>query len=899
MTAEETQTPSPRRLQIAQDAICSVLEFAADFYFVHNASGSISQSSERATRMLGFEREELLRMNLLELLPPSRHAELLQIWQSLEPGDSQLIGIECRTKSRAEIPVELSIGATSIAGTKKLLVSLARDRSPHLRSTRATETLSSLGQRLSAIATLREAGLVILSAADDLFKWDAAFVDLYEARSGRIYNIATFDVVNGIRTETLSRHPSVLPDSNTDRAVKYGPQLILREDPASESSNAMLGDTGRYSASLMFAPIRKEPNVIGVISVQSYANNAYTPEDLHLLDIMTNYCSGAFDRILAQEQLHEAEQRFSTAFEHAPIGLGLLRPDGDWLRVNRSLCDIVGYTENQLLATGLHAITTYEDLSRSLDALLSVFAGDNNFVSFEVRLIHQTQRRVWVNLRASLVRDSAGQPLYLVAQIQDITYQRRLEQVQDAFRNLGQNLVEAKTPQDVAKLVLASAETLFGWDAAYVDLYDRDSGICRSVIMIDMIDGKKTEMKLKTYVIDKNSLAYRTLAEGAQLITGQSAAEPRSTLKFGSNRPSASLMYVPVRREGLNVGVLSIQSYAADAYSQMDLEILQELADYCSTSFERAHAEAKAAEAELALRESQRRFEWVMRATTDVIYDRDVRSGSIWWNDNIESMFGYKLTEAEYNLSWWIDHLHPDDRGTIVESMHWAIVEQSPGWSGEYRFRCSDSSFAYVYDRGHIVYDGTDAVRMIGSMMDITQRKKAEEELRRGAYHDPLTGLANRMYLLEELHRTLARSKRHDNKGVGLLFLDIDCFKEVNDSYGHLAGDQLLIEVARLLCECVRPSDLVGRLGGDEFTVILGELQSPADAEAIAKRILARLQKPVHVRSGDLQTGASIGITLSDGRNISASDLLQEADAAMYKAKAAGKNRFEFYTSTQ
>jgi diguanylate cyclase (GGDEF)-like protein len=204
-----------------------------------------------------------------------------------------------------------------------------------------------------------------------------------------------------------------------------------------------------------------------------------------------------------------------------------------------------------------------------------------------------------------------------------------------------------------------------------------------------------------------------------------------------------------------------------------------------------------------------------------------------------------------------------------------------------------------VFDRGHIMYRDGKAVRMIGSMMDITKRKKGEEELRHGAHHDPLTGLANRTLLLQELERTLARGRRREGSSVGLLFLDLDGFKAVNDTLGHIAGDQLLTEVARVLRECVRPSDVVARLGGDEFTVILTDLHSKEDADAVAARILGRLQEPVQVRAGSIHTGASIGIALTAGRSVIATDLLHEADAAMYKAKAGGKNRYEFYTPDQ
>jgi PAS domain S-box-containing protein len=599
---------------------------------------------------------------VLDLLPLEDQESLRECWRSLQAGTSTVNSTYLRRTDGSALPATLRCGAVISPSGYKEYITLVRDTTSAQRDERTREVLSSLGKRLSAITTLREAGLIIINAADDLFSWDAAFISLFDARTRQLMYIGSFDEVDGTRTEFKLPPAGVTPGSNAEIALTKGSHIILRpERPEEHSAGLMFGDQKRHSASLMFVPIRRETEAMGLISVQSYRHEAYDQQDLELLESLADYCSGAFERILVQEQLREAEQRFSTVFEHAPIGFGLLRPDGDWLRVNRSLCQLVGYSEKELLATGLHGITAYEDLSRALDALLSVFSGADNSVTFEARLIHRSSRHVWVNFQASLVRDRAGEPLYLIAQIQDVTRQHRLEQIHSELRNLGQQLIEAATPAQVAHMVLTSAERLFGWDAGFVELIQADTGLVRAVALIDTIDGKKQDIQLPDYAVPEGSLGQKALNLGAQLILRDSQEIAETGHIFGNPRPCASLIYVPVRREGKNVGVLSIQSYEPNAYTVEDMNTLQELADYCSTAFERAYAHAKAEEAEQALRESQQRFEVVMRATNDVIYDWNIATGELWWNDNIELMFGFPLVGDTQNIEFWTSHIHPDD----------------------------------------------------------------------------------------------------------------------------------------------------------------------------------------------------------------------------------------------
>jgi diguanylate cyclase (GGDEF)-like protein/PAS domain S-box-containing protein len=214
--------------------------------------------------------------------------------------------------------------------------------------------------------------------------------------------------------------------------------------------------------------------------------------------------------------------------------------------------------------------------------------------------------------------------------------------------------------------------------------------------------------------------------------------------------------------------------------------------------------------------------------------------------------------------------------------------------SVEVELRRTDKRVLWVLANLVLVGDAIDGV-VHATVVDISDRKRAEEQIEFHAYHDVLTHLPNRKLFTDRLRHGLTRAKRN-NKTVAVMFIDVDHFKTINDTLGHTAGDELLLEMARRLRECVRDDDTVARLGGDEFTIILSELRHPEDAVGVAQKILAAVQEPLHIGGMPIVVSASIGIALYPDDGLDPESLLRNADSAMYRAKEEGRNTYQLCT---
>jgi diguanylate cyclase (GGDEF)-like protein/PAS domain S-box-containing protein len=274
-------------------------------------------------------------------------------------------------------------------------------------------------------------------------------------------------------------------------------------------------------------------------------------------------------------------------------------------------------------------------------------------------------------------------------------------------------------------------------------------------------------------------------------------------------------------------------------------------------------------------------------------------------SDTVEPITGYPATEFVQNhVRTYASVIHPDDRERVEEVVTEAIGRRA-AFELEYRILHADGSVRWVLERGQGIFaDDGEVAFLDGVICDITARKAAEEQLAFLAYHDPLTGLPNRMLFREHLEIAVRRATRA-GAGVAVCFVDLDGFKLVNDSFGHAVGDELLIEVAKRLGGVIRDQDVVARQGGDEFLILLADLPRSTDggrtavdvAVQVATAIRAALQRPIALGQTEITVNASVGISAFPDDAADADSLLKHSDIAMYLAKEHGRNDHAIYVS--
>lgn len=299
------------------------------------------------------------------------------------------------------------------------------------------------------------------------------------------------------------------------------------------------------------------------------------------------------------------------------------------------------------------------------------------------------------------------------------------------------------------------------------------------------------------------------------------------------------------------------------------------------------------------LRESEERYALAVRAANDGIWDWNLQTNEIYYSIRWKEILGFKDDQISNGTDEWFNRIHPDDQRIVQANLVSHLKGTSSHFECEYRIKHATGKYLWVLSRGMAVRDARNTpYRMAGSQSDITARKIAELRLAHDAVHDPLTGLPNRVLFLDRLQNRLERIKRNPSDLFAVMFLDLDRFKVVNDSLGHGVGDQLLITIANRLMHCIRNEDTVSRLSGDEFAILLNSIPDINEALQIANRIKAQLKTTTMLGAVERFPTASIGIALFNEKYTKADELLRDADAAMYVAKAQGGNQYRIFDAT-
>jgi diguanylate cyclase (GGDEF)-like protein/PAS domain S-box-containing protein len=615
---------------------------------------------------------------------------------------------------------------------------------------------------------------------------------------------------------------------------------------------AALGHPGPADGAILAVPIVRAATVIGYLGLDVLGRrHVWNADDREFVRIAADVIASALARRDAAEESRQNEARFHALVQNS--GDALIVVDEHCIVSHMPLGNrLFGYTPDQLYGTNALELVHPDDVDFAATEMLRAVAEPDYVATNAMRIRHADGHWVPIELVASSHFDDPAIN-GVVMNVRDHTernaYATALRMSEERHRSLIANLPGAvyrcqATPPYRDEFVSDMIATLTGYTA--------DEFMSDQVVFDDLIlpeHRERTDVELDQAIRDSRSFiieyplrhrdgSIRWLSEHGQIVFGDDD-EPEF-----------------------------LEGFMFDVTSRV--------------------------EAVLEGRETEQTLETLIDNVPGVVFRCQPVSPyeNLFISDAVEALTGFPSAVFDREFNFY-DLMVPDQHQR-VEAEYLRQVEDGGSYRVEYQIRHRDGSVRWVEERGMASHGPDGSIQWIdGVMMDLTERKELEQRLVHDAAHDPLTGLPNRTLLLDHLEATLARAERVGTH-TAVLFVDLDRFKLVNDAMGHSAGDELLVHFTRRLNSVLRDSDLAGRTGGDEFVIVCTDLDTPLEAESIARRVAEVLGDPFTVQGRTVFVTASIGIALADAGSL-AGDVLRSADAAAYLAKDRGRNRYEVF----
>ncbi len=523
--------------------------------------------------------------------------------------------------------------------------------------------------------------------------------------------------------------------------------------------------------------------------------------------------------------------QFNQVFFYSPIGMALVSKNGKWKKVNPSLTKITGYTEEELLSTSFQDITHPDDLEADMKQVQALLEGDADSYEMEKRYIHKEGKIIWVLLSVSIVREG-NESLYFIVQVQDITDRKQLE-----F-----NLSESE--QRFRNILTYSPDPILVHDGIKILYANKSAADLVGVSSEDMIGKSIEEFIDPTQTENANRINQELLFHNKPIYD----YDLKIRTKDG-HYADAVLSAIPI----------TIKERKAIVVSYRDIT-------------ERRKMEKR-------LKESEERYRRLFHNSPlgILVYQKRIIKYA---NSTAIKLLGANKAIDIIGTSFH-QFIHPDRRLMVLRSFQNLEDDEQFSTSYEKFIRVDGTEIDVEVNGIPVQLNGESAVQVV--FWDVTERKKEEDLIRYRAYHDTLTDLPNRLKFQIDLEDEI----NNDNKFT-IMFLDLHGLKQVNDAFGHQAGDMVLIKVTSRIAGGLGSEGLVYRLGGDEFAIVLNGVRDEGEIKDIAHNIEEVIKQPIYVANTIVQVTTSIGVVFYPIHGVDMDLLLRHADLAMYHAKNTG-----------
>ena len=640
-------------------------------------------------------------------------------------------------------------------------------------------------------------------------------------------------------------------------------------------------------AAALLVPVRSGGRVVAVIDVTCRSIRQPDKRLMQALGVIAGQIGQYLQRAEAEQQMRQSEARFRA--------LTALSSDWYWeldaeYRFTRMEGRLAAGGDETLLARlmGRRRWETGLEVEGGWDAHRALLEARKPFFNVLMwRTVRDSSVR-YMRVSGEPVLDAAGRFAGSRGIGRDLRTETRAEQILMLEHRVAASLAGAEDVAAGLRAVMSAVCKAEGW--ACGRYFAIDDGVARfreAWCMPDAACGQFVERSRGLAYRPGEGLIGQVMRSGEPVWTADVIADPRVVHKaLASGTGIRGGFVFPLVAEGRPIGVLAFSSPKVREPDQRLLQASLVIGSQVGQFLSRKSAEA-------SLRESEARFRSLTEMSSDFYWESDAQ---------------HRVTQIVHGPNYPEAVL----RGVIGKTT-WELPSVSPNEAGWTAFRAKLDSHAPFRDfefgrqldgaTRHFSVSGEPRYGADGSFAgyhgvgrDITDVAMARERIASLAYSDPLTGLANRASLVPSLEQSVQRARRR-NARLAVVFLDLDGFKQINDLYGHDAGDALLVDLAGRLRQHLRASDLIARLGGDEFLVVLEEVADLSPVEIVAKKLLAEAEKPYAIAGREATVTASIGISMFPDDAVDASALMKHADTAMYAAKQAGKNTYRFYSS--
>jgi diguanylate cyclase (GGDEF)-like protein/PAS domain S-box-containing protein len=611
----------------------------------------------------------------------------------------------------------------------------------------------------------------------------------------------------------------------------------------------------------------------------------------------------------AEMNLRSAQEKLETAIKSTNVGLWDWNLKTNDIQYSAEWKSQLGYSVSEIEDTvdAARNLMHPEDIDKTFERVNQCLSDATLDFAVEFRMRHKDGSYRWLLSRGRVHRDKHCKPDRFVGGHLDITERklaeqqiRRLNQFYSALSQTNAAIVRISDRDELFSRICKIAVNHNQFALAWIGLAEAHGGMIRIVASAGdaakYLDGLR--ISTDAGIPEGQGISSHAIRKGCTVVCNDigndaSLAPWHEQTRAAGLRSVASL---PLRTADRVIGVLTLMAGETGFFDSTLVSLLEEMAEDISFALNGIDLEAKHRQAQLALQDSDEKFRQLTRNIPQVFWMTDAaQRNTIYVSPTYEKITGRPASELEARPHAWLQTVHAEDR----ERVKYARRERAPlgTYDIEYRILQADGSLRWIHDRAFPVQNAQGEVyRVAGIAEDITARKQTEEQLANLAHYDSLTGLPNRVLFNDRLQQALALARRNQWT-LGVLFLDLDRFKMINDTLGHLKGDLLLKQVATRLSACLRPTDTVGRLSGDEFAIILSELAEAQNAGYVAQKIKNALAAPFDLDGNEVFVTASIGVTLYPSDSEDAETLIRDADAAMYGAKAAGRNNYLYYTA--